>query len=321
MGRQRYTINEKKMVEKETKIATIRAVDVKYKIDRKCIQDWVAQVIASALDKVPPKQGWPSYGLRGARDARRKHRRVTRHREIEMAANLFRTMTEQSERQAFQDRIAGVHAEDRPCLMKEHRDFLNGTRVEDANFTSARPQSTSILDPRRPPMGNDAAYLLANKQHAADTRRAVVGKTVAGSGKKRLVQKKQVDNDLWSDDAGDEDYVEADVVEKEDDEDEAIAEQAVAAKNPTPRKGILSNEDNSDPDEAGREETSLEELADTCKRSQRGECRCEEDDNGEDTAEDDAESDVADGESDEGEKKGEVESKENDQSAISQCEE
>ncbi|KAG2839957.1 hypothetical protein JG687_00000747 [Phytophthora cactorum] len=96
MGRQRYTINEKKMVEKETKIATIRAVDVKYKIDRKCIQDWVAQVIASALDKVPPKQGWPSYGLRGARDARRKHRRVTRHREIEMAANLFRTMTEQS---------------------------------------------------------------------------------------------------------------------------------------------------------------------------------------------------------------------------------
>ncbi|KAG2867619.1 hypothetical protein PC113_g1814 [Phytophthora cactorum] len=181
-----------------------------------------------------------------------------------------------AERQAFQDRIAGVHAEDRPCLMKEHRDFLNGTRVEDANFTSARPQSTSILDPRRPPMGNDAAYLLANKQHAADTRRAVVGKTVAGSGKKRLVQKKQVDNDLWSDDAGDEDYVEADVVEKEDDEDEAIAEQAVAAKNPTPRKGILSNEDNSDPDEAGREETSLEELADTCKRSQRGECRCEE---------------------------------------------
>ncbi|KAG6973673.1 hypothetical protein JG687_00000748 [Phytophthora cactorum] len=288
-----------------------------------------------------------------------------------------------AERQAFQDRIAGVHAEDRPCLMKEHRDFLNGTRVEDANFTSARPQSTSILDPRRPPMGNDAAYLLANKQHAADTRRAVVGKTVAGSGKKRLVQKKQVDNDLWSDDAGDEDYVEADVVEKEDDEDEAIAEQAVAAKNPTPRKGILSNEDNSDPDEAGREETSLEELADTCKRSQRGECRCEEglcsisknaltchqiwhflwnngkdrprprcgrdiqnreagigagkrkrqrrrqdgvdaesaDDNGEDTAEDDAESDVADGESDEGEKKGEVEGKENDQSAISQCEE
>ncbi|KAG2839964.1 hypothetical protein PC112_g3900 [Phytophthora cactorum] len=145
-----------------------------------------------------------------------------------------------AERQAFQDRIAGVHAEDRPCLMKEHRDFLNGTRVEDANFTSARPQSTSILDPRRPPMGNDAAYLLANKQHAADTRRAVVGKTVAGSGKKRLVQKKQVDNDLWSDDAGDEDYVEADVVEKEDDEDEAIAEQAVAAKNPTPRKGMYN---------------------------------------------------------------------------------
>ncbi|KAG2830724.1 hypothetical protein PC118_g355 [Phytophthora cactorum] len=141
-----------------------------------------------------------------------------------------------AERQAFQDRIAGVHAEDRPRLMKEHRDFLNGTRVEDANFTSARPQSTSISDPRRPPIGKDASYLLANKQHAADTHRAVAGKAVAGSGKKRLVQKKQVNNDLWSDDDGDEDYVEEDVVEDEDDEDEAIAEQAVAAKKPTPRK-------------------------------------------------------------------------------------
>ncbi|KAG2882222.1 hypothetical protein PC129_g18098 [Phytophthora cactorum] len=65
-----------------------------------------------------------------------------------------------AERQAFQDRIAGVHAEDRHRLMKEHRDFVNGTRVEDANFTSARPQSTSIPDPRRPPMGKDAAYSL-----------------------------------------------------------------------------------------------------------------------------------------------------------------
>ncbi|KAG3120997.1 hypothetical protein PI125_g709 [Phytophthora idaei] len=141
-----------------------------------------------------------------------------------------------AERQAFQDRIAGVHAEDRPRLMKEHRDFLNGTRVEDANFTSARPQSTSISDPRRPPIGKDASCLLTNKQHAADTRRAVAGKAVAGSGKKRLVQKKQVDNDLWSDDDGDEDYIEEDVVEDEDDEDEAIAEQTVAAKTPTPRK-------------------------------------------------------------------------------------
>ncbi|RAW26649.1 hypothetical protein PC110_g16945 [Phytophthora cactorum] len=85
-------------------------------------------------------------------------------------------------------------------------------------------------------MGKDDAYLLANKQHAADTGRAVADKTVAGSGKKKLVQKKQVDNDLWSDDDGDEDYVEEDVVEEEDDEDEAIAEQAVAAKKPIPRK-------------------------------------------------------------------------------------
>ncbi|KAG3088360.1 hypothetical protein PI124_g17751 [Phytophthora idaei] len=105
-----------------------------------------------------------------------------------------------AQRQAFQDRIVGVHAEDRPRLMKEHRDFLNGTRVEDANFTSARPQSTSIPDPRRPQMGKDGAYLLANKQHEADTRCAVAGKTIAGSGKKRLIQKKQVENDLWPDD-------------------------------------------------------------------------------------------------------------------------
>ncbi|KAG2828572.1 hypothetical protein PC116_g24104 [Phytophthora cactorum] len=89
-------------------------------------------------------------------------------------------------------------------------------------------------------MGKDDAYLLANKQHAADTGRAVADKTVAGSGKKKLVQKKQVDNDLWSDDDGDEDYVEEDVVEEEDDEDEAIAEQAVAAKKPIPRKGMYN---------------------------------------------------------------------------------
>ncbi|KAG3241587.1 hypothetical protein PI124_g13557 [Phytophthora idaei] len=123
--------------------------------------------------------------------------------------------------------------------MKGHRDFLNGTQVEDANFTSARPEATSIPAPKRPPMGKDAAYLLANKRRAADIRRALACKTVAGSGKKRLIQKKQVDNELWSDDDADENYVEEDDVEEEADTSKS-----------------LSNEDNSDPDEACREETS-----------------------------------------------------------------
>ncbi|KAG3119029.1 hypothetical protein PI125_g2393 [Phytophthora idaei] len=103
MGHQRYTINEKMMIAKETKKATIRAVDFKYKVDRKCIWDWSRKLLLALSTRCRRSRG----GRRMAceelatlligelRDARRKHRRVTRHREIEMAANFFRTMIEQ----------------------------------------------------------------------------------------------------------------------------------------------------------------------------------------------------------------------------------
>ncbi|KAG3234380.1 hypothetical protein PI124_g20562 [Phytophthora idaei] len=84
----------------------------------------------------------------------------------------------------------------------EHHAFLAGERSTDADLTTAEPATVATERPAAPlapearlnrpqPMGKYAAYLLRNKQLLSQQRRAVAAKTLAGSGKKRLMQKKK----------------------------------------------------------------------------------------------------------------------------------
>ncbi|KAG6949424.1 hypothetical protein JG688_00014632, partial [Phytophthora aleatoria] len=103
---------------------------------------------------------------------------------------------------AFMKRLQAFHVGDRPRLMMEHHAFLAGERSTDADFTTAEPATVATERPAAPlapearlnrpqPMGKYAAYLLRNKQLLSQQRRAVAAKTLAGSGKKRLMQKKK----------------------------------------------------------------------------------------------------------------------------------
>ncbi|ETI46820.1 hypothetical protein F443_08858 [Phytophthora nicotianae P1569] len=92
-----------------------------------------------------------------------------------------------AEKQAFLEQLSRVHDGDRLRILKEHQQYLNGQRPTDADFSSARKQTSQQgRQPRAwvPPTGKDASYMRANKHSALMTRRAVAAKTVAGSGKK-----------------------------------------------------------------------------------------------------------------------------------------
>ena len=109
MGRQRYTIGEKKKIAREEKKASLRSVAVKYNVDRLCIRDWVHQDNAGAFDEEPPSRfgigggGSPiackelgSLPIAEVREFRSKHLRVTRRGVVEMAAKILWTMAEHS---------------------------------------------------------------------------------------------------------------------------------------------------------------------------------------------------------------------------------
>ena len=56
MGRQRYTIGEKKNIEREAKKASLRSVAINYNVNRRCIRDWVHQYNAGAFDEESPSR-------------------------------------------------------------------------------------------------------------------------------------------------------------------------------------------------------------------------------------------------------------------------
>ena len=56
MGRQRYTIGEKKKIAREAKKASLLSVAIKYNVDRRRIRDWVHQDNAGAFDEESPSR-------------------------------------------------------------------------------------------------------------------------------------------------------------------------------------------------------------------------------------------------------------------------
>ncbi|ETP27919.1 hypothetical protein F442_22796, partial [Phytophthora nicotianae P10297] len=123
-----------------------------------------------------------------------------------------------ADRQAFLSRLNNVQSdEDRVRLSREHKQFLNGERSTDADFATApqTPRLARVLRP--PPMGKDAAYMLANKRLASEMRKAIAANTVAGSGKKAIEKKKKKEEDeAWA--PGDD--------EADDDNDDSVFEEA-----------------------------------------------------------------------------------------------
>ena len=108
MGCQRYTIGEKKKIVREAKKASLRSVAVNYNVDRRCIRDWVHHDNAGAFDEDSPNrfhlvgggrrvscEELDSLLIAEVREARIKHRRVSRRRVVEMAAKILPTMAEQ----------------------------------------------------------------------------------------------------------------------------------------------------------------------------------------------------------------------------------
>ncbi|ETN09747.1 hypothetical protein PPTG_22826 [Phytophthora nicotianae INRA-310] len=124
-----------------------------------------------------------------------------------------------AEKQAFLEQLSRVHDGDRLRILKEHQQYLNGQRPTDADFSSARKQTSQQgRQPRAwvPPTGKDASYMRANMHSALMTRRAVAAKTVAGSGKKRLGPRKKLVDEPSDDDEDYEDDEEGDDDECED---------------------------------------------------------------------------------------------------------
>ncbi|KUG01246.1 hypothetical protein AM587_10004110 [Phytophthora nicotianae] len=141
-----------------------------------------------------------------------------------------------ADRQAFLSRLNNVQSdEDRVRLSREHKQFLNGERSTDADFATApqTPRLARVLRP--PPMGKDAAYMLANKRLASEMRKAIAAKTVAGSGKKAIEKKKEKEEDeAWA--PGDD--------EADDDNDDSVFEEA----------GL--NDEDSEAEDVGQKERS-----------------------------------------------------------------
>ncbi|GMG15049.1 unnamed protein product [Phytophthora fragariaefolia] len=134
-----------------------------------------------------------------------------------------------SEAQAFLDRLGEVHNEDRARLVKEYREYLDGDRPMDADFTSARNRERREMPvPRRPPTGKDASYMRANKRLVSEMCTAVAAKTIAGSGNKRIVQKKKDVDETWEPD--DEDDAEDDRDEDGEYEDDGGDESEPSAE-------------------------------------------------------------------------------------------
>ncbi|KAE9360378.1 hypothetical protein PR003_g223 [Phytophthora rubi] len=101
----------------------------------------------------------------------------------------------------FRERLEGVRHEDRVRLIAEHHTYLAGNRTSDVDFSSARPDPpgpSRVAIARAPQMGKDAAYLQRHKQILSQQRRDVAAKTLVGSGKKRLVQRKTTLDESWS---------------------------------------------------------------------------------------------------------------------------
>ncbi|GMF58691.1 unnamed protein product [Phytophthora fragariaefolia] len=82
--------------------------------------------------------------------------------------------------------------------------------------------------PRRPPTGKDASYMRANKRLVSEMRTAVAAKTIAGSGKKSIVQKKRDVDETWG--PGDEDDAEDDRDEGGEYEDDGGDESEPSAE-------------------------------------------------------------------------------------------
>ncbi|GMF18888.1 unnamed protein product [Phytophthora fragariaefolia] len=134
-----------------------------------------------------------------------------------------------SEAQAFLDRLGEVHNDDRARLVKEHREYLDGDRPMDADFTSARNRERREMPvPRRPPTGKGASYMRANKRLVSEMCTAVAAKTIAGSGNKRIVQKKKDVDETWEPD--DEDDAEDDRDEDGEYEDDGGDESEPSAE-------------------------------------------------------------------------------------------
>ena len=102
MGRQRYTIGEKKKIAREAKKASLRSMAVKYNVYRRCIRDWVHQENAGAFDEESPSRFRLSGGGRRVaceeldslliakvREVRSKHLRVTSRPVVELAAKIM----------------------------------------------------------------------------------------------------------------------------------------------------------------------------------------------------------------------------------------
>uniref|UniRef100_M4B9C3 HTH psq-type domain-containing protein n=1 Tax=Hyaloperonospora arabidopsidis (strain Emoy2) TaxID=559515 RepID=M4B9C3_HYAAE len=102
MGRQRYTIGEKKKIAREAKKASLRSVAVKYNVDSRCIRDWVHQDNAGEFDEESPSRFLLGGGdhrvaceeldsllIAEVHEVRSKHLRVTRRRIVEMAAKIL----------------------------------------------------------------------------------------------------------------------------------------------------------------------------------------------------------------------------------------
>ncbi|EGZ30637.1 hypothetical protein PHYSODRAFT_448400, partial [Phytophthora sojae] len=124
------------------------------------------------------------------------------------------------EHQRFMERLKGRSAEDRARLHQEHAAYLAGTREADADFgdvqdpepVPAAKRTTSRVA-LRPPVGKNVSYLRAQRQHVVQTQQAIAAKTIAGSGKKRLVARK-----MTGDEEDDDYYPEEDDDEDEDEE-------------------------------------------------------------------------------------------------------
>ncbi|KAG1686639.1 hypothetical protein DVH05_006433 [Phytophthora capsici] len=130
-----------------------------------------------------------------------------------------------AEKQAFLEQLSRVHDGDRPLILKEHQQYLNGQRPTDADFSSARKQTSQQgRQPRAwvPPTGKDASYMRANKHSALMTRRAVAAKTLAGSGKKRLGPRKKLVHEPSDED---EDYEDEDYEDEEEGDDDECEDE------------------------------------------------------------------------------------------------